>query len=278
MKSNHYKIAGIIFLINTSNKLLLKCKIQNCCHYDWEIIINIKKGKEINNQAQYEVMLKNRIGYTFDDLMNKVFVDTISSTMFLRTFFTYPIQKICFKLDSFIIHASSCYSNGKILEIFMGDCGVGKTTICRFMKNYFKILSDDGVRVSLLNNHLAFIPTAPFIKINKSDKTPKKMVLINENNNDLVFRKANLFVIKRTDSELYSLSIIEDYLEKKIALLSNIKNIFNTNIVLDSKRIISLIDNILNFNFYYLFIPDTLTDLEKNIPKLSKEIMKMELK
>lgn len=272
MKFFNYKIANIIFSINFESHSLIYCRYDDKKDYNWRIIISIKEI--INNESgyMYEVFVNNEIGYSFDNIQKIIHVDAINYDLFIRTFFTYPLQRICFLENSFLVHAAACSRNKSCLNLFMGECGVGKSTLCDCLKDQFSIISDDGIKVVLIDNKIYYYPTAPFIKIKKyNDK--KDIIPIEDFNINYEFYNANIFVLERFESDYYRIKTVEDEYIKRLLLMKNIKNIFNKKLLKNTNNIKKIIEELLKCNMFLMFIPNDIKKLNKWETKLCEEIL-----
>lgn len=276
MKFYNYKIANIVFHINLKLLFLINCMNNDVKNYDWKIIITYKKSiNNTTNRYKYEVFSENEIGYSFDFEQKIIYVDTIKYDLFVRTFFTYPLQRVCFLENSFLIHAAACTRNEYDLNLFIGECGIGKSTLCNCLKNRFNIVSDDGIKINLSNDKIFYYPTAPFIKM-KNNQNEKELILIENFNINYVFCKANIFILERIQCDCYKIKIIDDEYIKRLLLLKNIKNIFNNKLLKNTNEIKKIVEKLSKCNMFYLLLPDSINKLYNCYEELSEEIISLE--
>lgn len=127
----------------------------------------------------------------------------------------------CMNTHTAVVHGALCNINGDGC-LFLGDSGMGKSTLCTIVEPYYQVYSDDRVIVKIFHDRIEAYGTPWNIKNKKYCKNKsvdvKRVYFIYHGDNQVAYSNSNYESLKMIMSQLLHSSIFEeeDVLQWKI--------------------------------------------------------------
>lgn len=292
---NYYKIYNII--VKTNIEIYILDKILETNNFSDQIVFDLKwERKKIKKVEDVNVIIKDTVISVSNSICNyiillndkliKSFSDTIEEMV--STLFNLPFSYISLYYGNIIFHGSSIVSS-KRAYIFCAEKGVGKTTLVSRLLHYFNFYYDDTL---LVDRELRSYGGYKFLKIiNPQIPTIAKEKLLkniqgkfyvppNYISNYKIVKDGKIldtiFILRRCNESKVKFKKINDFLSKKMLLLSSIVGIDYLDYkIIKTIESLEIFNNIMSkINVVQINVPNDLINLDENIIIIKKYICK----
>lgn len=191
-------------------KILDKTKIKMHKTYEWNVHTDMmimtfaKRGHFLDESKEEDIWTlvgnKERRKWTLfiPDLSlledNQLINELTVRPWLQRLFICYTINN-----NYVVIHGALCNVDNKGI-LFLGESGVGKSTICSIIEKKYKVYSDDRVVLCLNEDHIVAFGTPWNIKnkiyCQNNSTVISKIIFLSHGNNTIYLRKENFQLVK----------------------------------------------------------------------------------
>lgn len=141
--------------------------------FAWTIIVDenknyynyFQKYKLPFHASGYDCAFNADIFYEINYITKCILVKCTGVYIFINTFFNLPLQYMCLHEGMFLLHAMGILNSSKKAALFIGESGVGKSSLLNNLLNSYSFFCDDTAIVQAWNDTFVVWPTSAIIKI-----------------------------------------------------------------------------------------------------------------